>query len=427
VNPTPPPVSIVGFLGSESFGRAADAALREADVVLGIGRLLDALPADVAGKRIEVPGPLAQTLELAAERRALGERVCLLASGDPGFFGIVRVASARFGPDGLDIHPAPSSVAMAFARAGLHWDDAAVVSAHGRPLAAAVEVCLRVPKVAVLTAPDQPPEDLGRALLDGGCGPRRVTVCARLGHDDEAVTRTDVAGLAAGSFPGLSVVVLQAPDALRDPADGSGAREETAGPGGPTLAWGVADGSFEYRAGMITKAEVRAVALGKLALPAAGVLWDVGAGSGSVAIECARLAPGLRVFAVERRPDDAERLRRNAAGTGVVAVEGEAPAVLDDLPDPDRVFVGGGGLNVLESVLDRLRPGGVVVATYAALDRAVAAAERLGQLVQVAVSRGVPLGGSGALRLAAENPVFVCWGPGPDAGSGRPPSSAPPA
>ena len=395
----PPPVVIVGFLGAEWFGRAAEAAIREADVVLGIGRLLAVLPDDLGGKRVEVPGPLAETLELAAERRALGERVCLLASGDPGFFGIVRVASARFGAEALEIHPAPSSVAMAFARAGLHWDDAVVVSAHGRPLAPAVEVALRQPKVAVLTAPDQPPEALGRALVDAGCGARRVTVCARLGHDDEAVTRTDLAGLAAGAFPALSVVVLEVPGPLDAPAEK------------PTLAWGTPDEAFEHRAGMITKAEVRAVVLGKLALPATGVLWDVGAGSGSVAIECSRLAPGLRVFAVERQADDAERLQRNAHGTGVMVIEGEAPAALAGLPDPDRVFVGGGGLDVLESVMGRLRPGGLVVATYAALDRAAAAANRLGHVVQMAVSRGVPLGGSGALRLAAENPVFVCWGP----------------
>jgi precorrin-6Y C5,15-methyltransferase (decarboxylating) len=399
-----PPVVVVGFLGTECFGRRAEAALREADVVLGIGRLLDALPAEVAAKRIEVPGPLAETLEVAAERRALGERVCLLASGDPGFFGIVRVASARFGAGTLEVHPAPSSVAVAFARAGLHWDDAVVVSAHGRPLAAAVEEVLPRAKVAVLTAPDQPPEALGRALLEAGCGSRRVTVCARLGHEDERVTHTDLAGLAGGSFPALAVVVLQAPVAF-----------DTAEPGPPSLAWGLPDHRFSHRAGMITKAEVRAVALGKLALPGAGVLWDVGAGSGSVAVECSRLAPGLRVFAVERRPDDVERLRENTAGTGVVVVHGEAPGVLAGLPDPDRIFLGGGGLDVLESVLDRLRPGGTVVATYAALDRAVAAASRLGSMVQVAVSRGVPLGGSGTLRLAAENPVFVCWGPDPGA------------
>jgi precorrin-6B C5,15-methyltransferase / cobalt-precorrin-6B C5,C15-methyltransferase len=402
------PIAIVGFVGEECFGRGAQTALRGADVVMGIARLLDALPADVGGKRIELSGPLADTLDLVAERRALGERVCLLASGDPGFFGIVRAASARFGSEALEIHPAPSSVAVAFARAGIHWDDAVVVSAHGRPLAAAVDVARAQPKVAVLTAPGQPPEALGRALLDAGCGPRRVTVCARLGHDDEAVIRTDLGGLAAGSFPPLSVVVLQAPGGL----DGGGGRgAAAAGAGEPTLAWGRPDDLYDHRAGMITKAEVRAVALGKLALPATGVLWDVGAGSGSVAIECSRLAPGLRVFAIERGRDDLDRLRQNTSGTGVVVVKGEAPAVLAELPDPDRVFVGGGGLNVLESVMGRLRPGGVVVATYVALDRAAAAATRLGHVVQVAVSRGVPLGGSGALRLAAENPVFVCWGP----------------
>ena len=401
------PIAIVGFLGAEWFGRGAEAALRAADVLLGTPRLLEVLPGDVGGKRVELGGALAETLELAAERRELGERVCLLASGDPGFFGIVRVAAARFGAEALEIHPAPSSVAVAFARAGLHWDDAAVVSAHGRPLAAAVEAVLRLPKAAVLTSPDQPPQALGQALVDAGCGPREVTVCANLGHDDETVIRTDLAGLAGGSFPPLAVVILRSPAALDD------------GPAGaPTLAWGLPDDRYEHRAGMITKAEVRAVALGKLDLPATGVLWDVGAGSGSVAIECARLAPGLRVFAVERRPDDVARLRQNASGTGVVIVEGEAPAVLAGLPDPDRVFVGGGGLNVLESVMDRLRPAGVVVATYAALDRAAAAGARLGQLVQVAVSRGVPLGGSGALRLAAENPVFVCWGPTPTTDTG---------
>src|SRR5258705_402281 len=142
---------------------------------MGIPRLLDALPADLPGKRVELPGPLAETLELAAERQALGERVCLLASGDPGFFGIVRVASARFGAGALEIHPAPSSAAVAFARAGLHWDDAVVVSAHGRPLAAAAEAVLPQPKVAVLTAPDQPPEALGR----GPAGLRRRTAARR--------------------------------------------------------------------------------------------------------------------------------------------------------------------------------------------------------------------------------------------------------
>src|SRR5205085_4200035 len=131
----------------------------------------------------------------------------------------------------LEIHPAPSSVAVAFARAGLHWDDAVVVSAHGRPLEAAVEAVLRTSKAAVLTSPDQPPEALGRALVDAGCGERRGTVCARLGHDDEAVNRTDLGGLAARSFPPLSVVVLEAAGAPDD--------------GAPTPARGRPDGASD--------------------------------------------------------------------------------------------------------------------------------------------------------------------------------------
>jgi precorrin-6Y C5,15-methyltransferase (decarboxylating) len=249
----------------------------------------------------------------------------------------------------------------------------------------------------MLASPDYPPEALGAALVAAGCGARGVMVAARLGEADEVVWTGDVDGLAAGCFDGLSVVICLAPGPAAD--------------GGPAWAWSRPDDSFAHRAGLITKAEVRAVALGKLRLPAAGVLWDVGAGSGSVAAECAHLAPGLRVFAIERRPDDAHRLRANLSGTAAVVVEGEAPAALSGLPDPDRAFVGGGGVAVLDSVMARLRPGGAVVATYAALDRAAAAVGRLGHLVQVAVSRGAPVGRGGAVRLAAENPVFVCWGP----------------
>jgi precorrin-6Y C5,15-methyltransferase (decarboxylating) len=163
---------------------------------------------------------------------------------------------------------------------------------------------------------------------------------------------------------------------------------------------------------MITKSEVRAVVLARLALPTAGVLWDVGAGSGSVGIEAAHLAPGLRVICVERAPEDAAAIRRNAERhrARVEVVEGEAPAALAVLPAPDRVFVGGGGLAAVDAGLARLRPGGRVVATYASVERAVAAADRLGNMVQLSISRGTRLPDT-SMRLAALDPVFLCWGP----------------
>jgi len=361
------------------------AAVPGADLYVGGRRHLEG----VAGRHLPIGGELGPVLDgIAAEPG----RVCVLASGDPGFFGIVRALAERFGPEALDVRPAPSSVSLAFARLGMPWDDAVVVSAHGRPLRAAARRAAASAKAAVLTSPDSPPEALGKELLVLGAGHARAVVCSRLGSPEESVVDVDLTGLAAGTWDPVSVVVL-----LDSPATQ------------PVLAWGAPEHEFAYRDGMITKAEVRAVALGKLGLPPAGVLWDVGAGSGSVAIECARLSPGLRVFAVDR---EVERLQANVAthGVGVDVVEGDAPAVLAGLPDPDRAFVGGGGLDVLDAVLDRLAPGGRVVAAFAALDRAAAAAQRLGHLVQVGVARGAVLPGGG-IRLAAENPVFVAWGP----------------
>ncbi|MDP9071769.1 MAG: precorrin-6y C5,15-methyltransferase (decarboxylating) subunit CbiE [Actinomycetota bacterium] len=383
----PERVLVVGVVG----GRPAVPLGRPA-LVVGGRRHLDAVAPD------GVP-TLALGADLGPALDAIGAEpgpVCVLGSGDPGFFGIVRALAERFGPAALEVHPAPSSVALAFARLGLPWDDATVVSAHGRPLAEAARRAAVCAKAAVLVGPEAPPEALGKELVALGARPEQVAVCSRLGYDDERVDAVTLEELAGGTWDPLAVVVL---------VSGTGVARA------PVPSWGGPESAFARRQGMITKAEVRAVALAKLDLPPSGVVWDVGAGSGSVAVECASLAPSTRVFAVERRPDDAQRIRANAAGHGAIVevVVGSAPEVLADLPDPDRAFVGGGGLAALDAVLARLRPGGRVVATYAAMDRAVAAHARLGHLVQVAVNRAEPLGGG--LRLIPENPVFLAWGP----------------
>jgi precorrin-6Y C5,15-methyltransferase (decarboxylating) len=259
-----------------------------------------------------------------------------------------------------------------------------------------IAMAATVQKVAVLTSPDAPPEALGKQLLAIGALPRRVLVCSRLAEPGESVTETDLAGLAAGTWDHRSVVLL-----IGDHSIALSASQH----------WpGLDVSAFDTRDGMITKPEVRAVAISKLDLPGARVLWDVGAGSGSVAIECAACAPGLRVVAVERWAADCDRIRENAIRhhVDIEVVEGDAPAALESLPDPDRVFVGGGGLDVLDAVLARVAPGGTVVATYARLDRAAAAHDRLGNLVELHVSRSRNVGDG--VRLAAENPVFVAWG-----------------
>lgn len=397
-----PVVSVVGVVGGEVFGPVARSAIAAADILVGSPRHLAWFADDPLRSRsselIELVGPLPPLIAHIASHRAAGRRVCVLSSGDPGFFGITRLLAERFTSDGLQVLPAPSSVSLAWAAAGMTWDDADIVSAHGRPLADAVKHAMRSPKVAVLTAPSNPPETLGKELIAHGCGPRRVVVASRLGEADQLITHTDLVGLAAGQFDPMSVVLLVAA------APGASA---------PKLSWGRPETDYAHRAGMITKSEVRSIVLGKLALPRTGVLWDIGAGSGSVGIEAATVSPGLRVYAVERAHSDAPNIATNARKAGVEAsidvIVGTAPEALTDLPAPDRVFVGGGGLDVVDACWQRLRPGGVLVATFVVLDRAVAVMQLLGSMVQVHVDRAVPIGGIG-MRLEPTNPTFVCWG-----------------
>ena len=214
--PTPAPVAtepiaIVGLLGGQWFGRAAEAALRAADVLIGHAEQFALLAGDIPGERVELWGDLHAVIDRAVAEREAGRRPCILAAGDPGFHGMVRVAARRLGEEGIAVHPAPSSIALAFARLGTGWDDAVVASLHGQPLDEVVATVIGHPTVAVLVSRRCPPEALGAALVAAGCGDRRVAVCSRLAEPGERLVRTDLAGLATGAFDPLSVVVLRRP------------------------------------------------------------------------------------------------------------------------------------------------------------------------------------------------------------------------
>jgi precorrin-3B C17-methyltransferase/precorrin-6y C5,15-methyltransferase (decarboxylating) CbiE subunit/precorrin-6Y C5,15-methyltransferase (decarboxylating) CbiT subunit len=408
----PTPIHVIGLLGGEPVGEAARHALGRAALVTGSRDQLHAAARWIPGSatRLVLRSGLAALDALDAlgrcetddtdGRTTSAATTCVLASGDPGVFGIVASLSRRFGTERLRVYPAPSSVSLAFARLGLPWDDAVVLSVHARDLDAAIPVLRAATKAAVLVSPEHPAQAVGAALRAAGTGHRRVAVCTRLGEPGESVTVTDLDGLADGSFDPRCVVVLVAEAAP------------------PRPGWGRDVDAFAHRASMITKPEVRAAVLGRLDLPDRGVLWDLGAGSGSVAIEAALASPGLRVIAVERRPDDVARLHANAEAFGALVdiVEAEALEVLAGLPKPDRVFVGGGGLDVLDAARSHLGRDGVMVATFAAADRAIEAYRRLGHLVQVTVDRADDLP-DGGVRFVAENPVFVAWGTGTDHGA----------
>ena len=412
---------MITVVGTGTGGPAGVPELDKAALVVGGRRHLDAVEVPEGAERV-VLGPLAPALDTVAAYVAEERPVVVLASGDPGFFGIVRALAERFGPGLLDVRPGVSSVAAAFARAGLPWDDAVVVSAHGRDPRTAVNVCRAHPKVAVLTGPDAGPAELGAALR----GERRVLVVASAlgsaGESVERVTPEEAAGRDWG--PAVSVVLCldeaRALGPVRTVAGPQGLRSLPGRPAG----WALPEAEFTHRDSMITKFEVRALALARLGPRPGDLVWDVGAGSGSVAVECARL--GAAVVAVERDADGVERVRANADahGVGVRVVHGEAPGALDALgDDPDAVFVGGGGRElpaVVAACARRARR--TVVVAMAALDRVPAARAALtdaglacdGVLVQS--SRLAPLPGD-VTRLAATNPVFLLWGVRPPAHS----------
>jgi precorrin-6Y C5,15-methyltransferase (decarboxylating) len=389
-------ITVIGVDGA-ALPPSALEALATATLVVGGARHLDVLPVPPSARRV----PLGNLDNGLSELQSSDGPAVVLASGDPGFFGIVRALRER----GISprVLPAVSSVAASFARVGLPWDDAQVVSAHGRDMRPAINACRALPKVAVLTAPGQGPAEIGAALGDL---PRTFVVAESLGTDEEHVTCCSPAEAATRTWRDPNVLLVLDSGATTERGWATPARR-------PPTAWALPDETYEHRDGMVTKAEIRAVALARLGPGLGDLIWDIGTGSGSVAIECARHAAA--VVAVDRDADQCERARRNAAAHNVSLDirQGSAPDCLADLPDPDAVFVGGGGPDVVAACAAR-GPRSVVVA-LAAIDRVAPTLERLDEAgytvdaVQLQASRVRPLP-DGGLRLAALNPVFILAG-----------------
>ena len=390
-------VTVIGCDGRPP-GPEAAAALAAASLVVGAARHLDAAEIPDQAERLELKR-LDDALDAIVASASSG-RVAVLASGDPGFFGIVRALRAR----GIRpaVLPALSSVALAFARLGQAWDDALVVSAHGRDPRRALAAALAHPKVAILTTPGTAHE-IGAELLAAG---RKVHIAECLGTPTERVTDLSAEPYRAFAEPNVVISV--------DPRTPEAGPRWLAGHAGAPDRWALPEDEFEHRDSMITKAEVRALVLARLGPAPGRTIWDVGAGSGSVAVECARF--GAYVIAVEADAAQCARIRQNATQHGVYlrVHQARAPEALAGLPPADAVFLGGGDRAVLEAAVRAGNPGRVVV-TLAAVQRVGETSDLLTGLgyrpagVQLQASRLAPLP-NGALRLAAENPVFVLSG-----------------
>ena len=358
--------------------------------------------------------------DLAANLEALPttEAVVVLASGDPLWFGIGRSLSERLGGAQLRFHPAPTALQLAFARIGRPWQDASWVSLHGRdPAVLAPRLQQRPPALAVLTDPQQGGAETVRRILQssGLEASYSIWLCENLGHNSERVLQLKRSDPLPENLASLLTVLLIA--------------EPSAAPPQESLPlFGLEDGLFLQHAdhpGLMTKREVRIQLLADLDLPKQGVLWDLGAGTGSVGLEALRLRPELKLMAVERRAGGAQLIEANAERLGVTAaavLERDVGELITEglpagLERPDRVVLGGGGRSraaLLMQVLNLLQPGGVVLiplATLEALAELRPLLEQQGMAVQISqlqAWRGQPL--SDGTRLAPMNPTLILKG-----------------
>jgi precorrin-6Y C5,15-methyltransferase (decarboxylating) len=403
-------VYIVG-VGSDGLAgltaRARD-ILTSADVVLGSEPTL-ALVRELGGERVAVGSDLNEELRLI-EANLGRKRIAVVAGGDPLFYGIARYLCDRLGKERFEVLPHVSSMQMAFARVKESWDEAYLTNLATHPLADVLDRIRVAETVGLFTSEQEDPPRVARALLARGLDYFRAYVCENLGAPDERVTQGELADLAEMEFAPLNVMILKRkpgrPDVPRTP--------------GRFRRFGNPDDVFAQsrpKSGLITQAEVRAIALAQLAIGPGAVVWDVGAGSGSVAVEAAQLSDPGTVFAIEEDAADYHLILANAESFGVrnlKAVHGTAPAVFAGLPPPDAVFVGGTGKEVgrlLEAAYSALRPGGrmvVNVATLEALSTTYAALKAVAGSVEVLlvnVARGVEQ--LETLRFEAVNPTFL--------------------
>ncbi|MDV3125365.1 precorrin-6y C5,15-methyltransferase (decarboxylating) subunit CbiE [Mycobacterium sp. 21AC1] len=376
----------IGADGWAGLGATAQAVVRDAEVVLGAPRQLGLLPEVAGQERVPWPTPLRSGLPALLESRS-DRRVVALASGDPMVSGIGTTLVEVLGAENVTVVPHVSSTALARARLGWSAESTAVVSVVGRAVHAVLRELAPARRVLVLSSDETTPGELATLLVNRGYGASRIVVLGNLGSDSETRVETAAADFGAAvpksRVPRLNVVAL-----------------ELAGPLLAGWAPGLPDDVFEND-GQLTKRDLRAAALARL-MPAPGqLLWDVGAGAGSVGIEWMRAHPACRTVAVEADDTRAARIGRNASTLGVPALEvvhGSAPEALAGLPAPDAVFIGGGGTRpgVLDACLTALRTGGRLVVHGVTVETEALLAECYrqhgGELTRIHTERAAPVG-----------------------------------
>jgi len=405
---TPIHVIGIGLEGAAGLSSPVQEIVAQATLLVGSDRHLSYFPHHPA-RRI-VLGDLSTALEQVYQQLLENPCIVVLVSGDPLFFGLGRLLLTKFDPTQLTFHPHISAVQLAFSRIKVPWQDAQVVSAHGRSLDSLVQALQQgVDKIAVLTDTTNTPRAIAQLLLDLDLPTHyQFWVCENLGGPEERVQALAPTTLATQHFDPLNLVVL-----LRTSTAKPITLEKL-----PLL--GLPDHtflSFADRPGLMTKREVRVLTLAELALQPGQVIWDLGAGTGSVSIEIARLVPQSDIYAVEKTALGITLIQQNCRRfqvKNVTSIHGSAPEVLPDLPDPHRVFIGGSGgslSQILEACEIRLVPGGIIVLALATLEHLSNSLNWFSShnwhchISQVQIARSVAVGT--LTRLAPLNPITL--------------------
>ncbi len=389
-----------GIAGHEGFTSQALDLISQSELLFGAERLLELFP-DYSGEALAIDEQ--NLAEMVGRLEDCSGRAVVLASGDPLFFGVGRYLLRNLPEELIEFLPNVTSVQYAFAKIREPWDDSVFISAHDRALKDVVDRIVANDKAAVLTDEKNTPGMIGRELLSRRRSGYKAYLCENLGTAAEKIRITDVKGLLELDVASLNVLILIK------------AYEEDADQYIPTL--GIPDDEFVSIKKLITKEEVRVVTLAKLKLRHDMCLWDIGAGSGSICIEADHLLPNGRIFAIERNEECRQFIKENLHKfntRNVTLIEGDAPDCLEELPDPDRVFIGGSGgrlWNILDAVDQRLSSGGRIVLIAITLDTLTAANGYFGnagyqvEVVTVNIARTRPH--SNYKMFEAYNPVYI--------------------
>jgi len=396
----------IGDDGVEGMTAQARRLVEAADVLVGPESCATLVPAAIRGRLVS-----AANLEELVERieAAGSKRVVVLASGDPLFYGTARYVCSKLGKDRFEVVPHVSSMQLAFARVKESWEDAFLANLSGQSIERVVDRVRSSETAGLFTSDQWPAPAVARALLDEGIDYFQAYVCENLGSPDERVTQGSLADIAKDSFATPNVMILVRKARVADKPGHVGTRM-----------FGNPDECFlqsRPKRGLLTPAEVRSLALAELQLRPASEVWDVGAGSGSVGLEAARIARDGRVHAIEMDPDDHALIRENAARFGVTnlnPVLGRAPEAWASLPDPDAIYVGGSGRDVamlVEQAWSRLKPGGRLVTACNSIENLAAVhtllRSRSGDAAywMVNIARGIEQ--LDRIRFEAINPIFL--------------------